>query len=308
MIVDLHEHTREWLAWRNKHVGGSDAAAVMYQDPYKDRFQVWLEKTGRNFKGNGETFATAIETPQLKGIRLEPQARSQYCLRHGIFAPKHCFENDRPGETFTTASVDGCVRRDPGLVAEDKILEIKCPDNGRTHIRARANVVEEAHYIQMQHNMWVAGVGLADYISYFHGDLVVISVELDERFVTHDLVPTEAEFWDWVKQDSYPFPREEEVYDLADDIEMQMVLNSYLTCRQRREEVEAQEDALMGKLKQRLFRYGTIKGGGATLTWTRRRGNIQYRQLPEVQELLRSRVNLDQYRGNDSLSLRVDRE
>ena len=40
--------TREkWLEERKKGIGGSDAAAILGLNPYKDNIKLWEEKTGR---------------------------------------------------------------------------------------------------------------------------------------------------------------------------------------------------------------------------------------------------------------------
>ena len=39
----------EWLAERRKSIGGSDAATILGMNPYRSRYNLWLEKTGGLF-------------------------------------------------------------------------------------------------------------------------------------------------------------------------------------------------------------------------------------------------------------------
>lgn len=38
----------EWLGWRRKGIGGSDASAIVGLNPYSSAFQVWVDKLGLN--------------------------------------------------------------------------------------------------------------------------------------------------------------------------------------------------------------------------------------------------------------------
>jgi len=42
----LFNSREEWLQGRKNHIGGSDAAACVGLNPYKDNVQLWEEKVG----------------------------------------------------------------------------------------------------------------------------------------------------------------------------------------------------------------------------------------------------------------------
>ena len=37
----------DWLKWRTKGIGGSDASVIAGINPYKSVYQLWKEKTGQ---------------------------------------------------------------------------------------------------------------------------------------------------------------------------------------------------------------------------------------------------------------------
>ena len=55
MINEIkYANHEEWLSIRHKYIGGSDAGAVIGMNPYKSRYTLWAEKTGKmpEFGGN----------------------------------------------------------------------------------------------------------------------------------------------------------------------------------------------------------------------------------------------------------------
>ena len=69
-IVELEQGSREWLKWRHNGIGGSDAPAVMGENPWKSVRALHREKT-RPPKESRKNAA------MIRGTRLEPQARAR---------------------------------------------------------------------------------------------------------------------------------------------------------------------------------------------------------------------------------------
>jgi putative phage-type endonuclease len=67
----MEQGTSEWLSWRNKGLGSSDASTILGINGFKDLFQLWLEKTGRS-KGDMPNYAMS------RGTAMEPLAREIY--------------------------------------------------------------------------------------------------------------------------------------------------------------------------------------------------------------------------------------
>lgn len=75
MIV-LKNHD-EWLEHRKKYIGGSDAAAIIGQNPWKSNVELWMEKTG-------QAIAPDIsDNPNVKfGTEAEPIIRELFKLNY----------------------------------------------------------------------------------------------------------------------------------------------------------------------------------------------------------------------------------
>ena len=57
VLVNTADMSREeWLEWRRRGIGGSDAAAVAGLNRWRSPMQVWLEKTGQ-IEGSGDNEA-----------------------------------------------------------------------------------------------------------------------------------------------------------------------------------------------------------------------------------------------------------
>ena len=108
----MQQNTDQWLEWRRKGLGASDACIIMNKSPWKTPFQLWEEKLGlgEKFEGN---FATEF------GHRMEPKIRADFELRYGFEAPPVLAVHEE--YKFLKASLDGY---------NDKlnvVLEIKAP-------------------------------------------------------------------------------------------------------------------------------------------------------------------------------------
>jgi len=296
-VVELRQNTPEWQVWRAQHIGGSEAPAVMYVGA-KDRYRLWQEKTGR--VQHEEPWGEWVdgETPAQRGTRLEPEARLAYSIKTGILAPPACVENTRPGEEFMAASLDG--------LADDRIQEFKCPTNPRTHMDAKEGVVEPAYWVQMQHGMHCAEKPLCDYGSFFAGEIVVVKVKYNREYCEQRLVPAERMLFTCIQDDFYPFPRGE--LDLTGDEQGRALLRKLLERKRMVEEATRLYDETEAEMKCFLSQVYRATGLGGVLQWERKRGYIRYKTLPVVQELLDAGANLDQYRGPESINLRLDRK
>lgn len=291
--TNLEQQTAEWAAFRSTHLGGSDAPRIMYLSG--DRYDLWKEKTGRQLP-KPATLA------MRRGLELEATARTQYSIRMGVFAPPEVLESSRAGESFMGASLDGYI---PGK----RIIEIKCPSDARTHLDAKEGIVEEAYWVQMQHCMHVAEVETCDYVSFFQDDLQVFPVKYDPEYVNNTLVPAEREFMNWVKANSYPFPQaNDEPVAIPRDSRAWEVLQAVLDYRRMREDTQRRERVAEAELKCLLAECGkAVAPDGTIIHWERRRGNINFKSIPEVEAILKSGINLDEHRWPDSLNFRIER-
>lgn len=68
----------EWLKWRTKGIGGSDASIIAGVNKFKSIFQLWLEKTGQIVPEESESEYTHF------GNVLEPVVKKEFTRRTGL--------------------------------------------------------------------------------------------------------------------------------------------------------------------------------------------------------------------------------
>jgi len=96
-IVNLQQGTREWLAWRRRGIGTSDAPTIMGENPWKSTEYLLQEKCEGRRCGSNAAMA--------KGMELEPVARERYESKIGISVVPACLQSVK--YEWLRASVDG---------------------------------------------------------------------------------------------------------------------------------------------------------------------------------------------------------
>ena len=182
MIVDSSpQGTPEWLQARATVITASNLSKVMSKGrgkaPSKTRLTYMIEKATETLTGN--PVSNGFQNDAMKrGTELEPDARQFYTMLSGNSVDEsgliYLNELKRIG-----ASVDG-------LVGDDGLVEIKCP-NLNTHVNYLLNGVVPAEYVkQVQGQMWITGRTWCDFISYnpdSHKMGFLIRVERDEETI-----------------------------------------------------------------------------------------------------------------------------
>jgi putative phage-type endonuclease len=159
MNAELTQNTPEWLEFRRKKIGASDAPIILEVSPWKTPYQLWLEKT------SGSLPPSTVR--QKRGLELEELARQVFEKKTGmIMFPKVVLH---PSLDWMMASLDGID------IDGQAIVEIKCP--GQTdHDVAKTGKVPEKYIPQLQHQLAVTGVEIAYYFSFDGNDGVSVSM------------------------------------------------------------------------------------------------------------------------------------
>lgn len=126
-ILSGYDPQIDWLTHpeqRDTFIGASEAAAALGLDPYKDRYTLWLQKTGQALPDEENAF-------MRYGRRAEPFVRQWFAEEH-----PHLIVVDSEGRTwrhpdapFIAATPDGFVK--PGRLCDDAPLiglELKTAD------------------------------------------------------------------------------------------------------------------------------------------------------------------------------------
>lgn len=112
----------EWLAERTPYIGGSDAAAIIGLNPWKDNVTLWAEKTGITKPKD------ISDNPHVQyGIQAEEHLRALFALDFPEYRVEYVENNSWSNDRFpfARASLDGWLTDEEGRKG---VLEIKTAD------------------------------------------------------------------------------------------------------------------------------------------------------------------------------------
>lgn len=266
-LINLKQGSDDWLIWRQKGLGASDAPIVLELSPFKSAYQLWLEKTGL-VKAKPPTAA------MQHGTVTEPVVRERYIVETGKRIVPVAAVYDDPDAPYIRASVDGWDAETRHLV------EIKCPMSGDSHRSAREGMLPDHYWMQVQHEMAVMDALTCDYVSYFDGDMVVIPVERNEDIWLSEILPAEMEFMRRVQEKSWPKP-EGEARDDSDD--WKKAARNFLDGKAMGRVADDTKRRGEGALRRMATAKTTI-GGGIRASWVAYRARFEVKISADTEE------------------------
>jgi putative phage-type endonuclease len=198
--LTLQQGSDEWKAARTKRLGGSEIASVLRLSPYKTRYQLWEEKTGRKPQ------ADISNMPHVKrGIDAEPIARKLIEGEHGVKYTTPTLIH--PEYSWAVASLDG--------LCDGHVLEIKTMGLEK-HLAVKAGEIPDYYLCQMQWQMMIAGRELALFASYRPEDGSLYTHWVVAEKSDQEMMLEEAKrFWHWVANDIEP--EDDFIYEVKND-------------------------------------------------------------------------------------------
>lgn len=173
----MKQNTPEWLTFRRKGIGSTDASVIMGLNPYKKIKALLEEKIN-----DKEIIKTKA---MMHGNEQEPHALDTFIYYTNIMmAPDVKIHPDYP---WAFASLDGIS------LDEKSIVEIKCPMTKRK-FDEMSFFIPRMYYCQMQHQMWVTGLDSAYFYIYYEGQGDLQIVNRDEKFI-EEMVEKEKVFF-----------------------------------------------------------------------------------------------------------------
>ena len=178
----------EWLDYRKKGIGGSDASVVCGINRYKSPVELWMEKT------NQLPYQEAGEAAYW-GTQLEDLVRNEFTKRTGIKV-KQTYQLLQSEEyPFMFANLDGeCIHPTYG----------KCVFEAKTASAYKAgewdDSIPDEYILQVQHYMAVTGYK-GTYIAVLIGGNTFRwkFIERDEEIISM-LIKLEKDFWQYVQE------------------------------------------------------------------------------------------------------------
>lgn len=272
LILDLKQNTPEWLEYRRNHLGASDAPVIMQVSPWKTPFQLWQEKLGL-------VKDQPANESMKRGTDLEFIARSEFEKKTLIYVQPVCMMHSQID--YMIASLDGYNEN------MNCVVEIKCPGR-EDHSKALDGVVPEKYIPQLQHQLAVTGLDMIYYFSYNGQHNALLRVERDQTYI-NTLLEKEAAFWEKIQEIESPELTDRDYLIRTDDTWLTTAMFWKESAKQLKRYKEAEEE--MRKKLLILSGDKSCSGGGIRVTKSIRKGNVDYKEIPELQGL-----SLDKYR------------
>lgn len=178
----------DWIEWRRKGIGGSDAAGIAGISPWASPMSVWLSKVGLD--GDGAEQSEAMRW----GILLEPIVIQEFENRSSLFVRHRQTQVVHPQHEWMRATLDGVVRDtlDPSIEALGVYEGKTAGDWGRA---AWDDGVPEHYIVQVMHQMAITGLQRAWVVALLAGQrLVTHVIERDQESIDI-LMELEDTFW-----------------------------------------------------------------------------------------------------------------
>ena len=208
VTMQTFESREEWLKARRNYIGGSDAAAALGLNPWKDNVTLWLEKTGQAIPED------ISEKPYVKyGTQAERHLRGLFRLdfpEYKVFyVENNMFTND--AYPWAHYSADGWLEDQDGRKG---ILEIKTTNILQSMQKEKwKDKIPDNYYCQLLHGLMVTGFEFAILKAQlkfdYSGDIVLHTrhykierseVEADIEYLEH----SERSFWKSVQDRKQP--------------------------------------------------------------------------------------------------------
>lgn len=282
---EQQQGSEAWHAERAKGIGGSEIAVVLGISPYKTRYQLWLEKTGLVQP------ADISGLPHVqRGVLAEPVARKKMeDLLGRKYTPKTW-----PQKGVARCSDDG-YNEDINDILEIKAMGIE------NHQKAHLGEVPEHYRVQCIWNMGVSGANKCYFVSVRPEDdydIAVVDI-LPDTAEFHEMVAEAEKFWELVKTKTPPELSDKDCI-LIEDAIFEADEQEYVELEKKKKDIEARLNELKSVFEERLGQYGSVEGKFLKMTRVNRKGNVNYKNIPELQG-----VDLEPYRGDNSVYMKV---
>ena len=259
----------EWLAWRKKGIGSSDAPVAIGVSPYKSPLALWLEKTGRQ---QPEDLST--KEAVFWGTTLEPILAAVYAQRTQKKVRRVNQILQHPEHPYLLANLDRAIEG-------DGLLEIKTA--GLRSERQWGEGVPFPYQVQVLHQLAVTGKAWADVAVLIGGqEFRIYRVERDEARIA-TLIALERRFWQYVTDDQPPpvdgsessnkaltqlYPADyTPLVDVSDQPERNALFANLVKARRASQGLEQQEALLEQQIKEVIADAQGAKFEGGKALW-----------------------------------------
>lgn len=267
--VTLVQNSPEWLLWRNQGIGGSDAPVLEGSSPYSTPRKLYSIKRGELIEDqSGNEFIFA------KGHRTEALIRRNFQDLTGAEMAPVCGIHDK--FEHIRSSFDGLDLNKYG------VLEAKLVGKAVLEDAKEDGTIPRHHWVQIQHNIEVAGVDLGQWYGHNGSDNgILIEIKRAPNFIREQL-EREHEFWGMVREGKLP--------PLSADDELTPSDLKLLTQIYEAKILLDNAQEYFDSLKEQLDSYNhpRLRGAGIVAYKSSRQGSLDVKKIPGVKSLLDS--------------------
>jgi len=238
--IDLEQGSPEWLEFRTRHIGSSDAPIIMGVSKFCTIDELILEKRG--FKSN----KPANDYILNKGHKMESRTRHLFELELGSSIEPAVIESEQ--YPFLAASLDG-------LLEDQTIWEHKLVGKA-DFATVKAGKCLDKYFPQLQHQMLVTGLENAILAVSIENEqkeyeYAYINVPRSDEYIDMKLLPALFLFWSSLNNSEFE-PETKEVVDYLGNEKLGELLMEY-------EILKAQEKRLK-TVTESIFKIATKSG------------------------------------------------
>ncbi|MEJ7668096.1 MAG: YqaJ viral recombinase family protein [Casimicrobiaceae bacterium] len=280
-IVNLVQGSAEWQEHRRTHRNASETPVVLGVSPWTTPYQLWQQKLG--------LAQPQVNAAMLRGSELEPAARAAYERQTGLVMKPLVLVD---GEY--SASLDGYT------LAGDRIVEIKCPRQGRASSlwqSVQGRCLPEHYQWQVQHQLMVTKADIADVFVFDGAEGVIFPVAPDPSSWPQ-IHAAWDEFARYIAETQAP-PLTDRDARIRNDPEWLKAAAEYVELRTAYDGLSAKVDAAKSQLVD-LSCHAKEQGGGVSVTRYWKSGAIDYKAIPGL-----TGVDLEPYRRPAREEVRV---
>jgi putative phage-type endonuclease len=244
--IDLEQGTEEWLRFRTKHIGSSDAPIIMGVSKFCTIDELILEKRG--IKSN----KPANDYILNKGHKMEARARNLFEIELGSKIEPGVYESEK--YPFLAASLDG-------LLEDKTIWEHKLV--GKADFETvKAGKCLDKYFPQLQHQLLVTGLKNAILAVSIENDAkeyeyAYITVKRDDDYILNKLVPALVDFWTKLHSETFE-PETNEPIDYSGNQDLKKLLNEYFILKASEKRLKVVTESIF-KIATKSGTFGEIK-------------------------------------------------
>ena len=303
------EELRKDIENRETYLGGSEMAAVLGQNKYKSKIELYVEKAGLVER---KKFTAEQHERMDIGNEIEDFIGTLYCAKTGHKIQKKNSAYIHPTYPFFKGHVDRLICNEDGILEIKNVGHFAAKDWAKPHDdfnQPHPDGVPKYYYWQVMFYMYLSGKKFANFAAFFEGNrLGIYHIPRDEEAIAY-MEKNALKFWNDVQEKNPPLADGSEsakaVVDLAEDqgetvqstpdidqwLQRELELGSQISL------LKSEKEIYRNRIKQHMGNAAVLSTYAAHVTWKADRDKIVLKPLKDIEEFLKSKLNDDDFQS-----------